>query len=202
MVIVGLTGGIGSGKTAVAQWLVEFGATLVDADEIARELLAPNGAMVPTIAAAFGEAILDEPGVINRQRLADLVFADPTARNQLDSLMHPAIGRICREQIAAAPDDAVVVVEIPLLVETNQQTNYQFIIVVAAPRELRLTRLERRGVKRSDALARMEAQATDAERAAVATWIIRNDGNLVDLKTATSQVWSELQQEAQKQEHS
>lgn len=192
MLLVGLTGGIGSGKSTVAAILSDLGAHILDADAIARALLAPGGNMVDPVVAAFGDEIQSAPGVIDRTRLAEIVFADENQRTRLNDLMHPAVGVETMAQLESAHPDSIVVVDVPLLVETHQETRYEHIIVVDAPIEVRLTRLIERGMTREDALARIGVQASDEERRAVATWVIQNDRHLDHPSKRATIVWKEL----------
>lgn len=192
MLLVGLTGGIGSGKSTVAALLGECGAHILDADAIARQLLAPGGSMVEPIVEEFGPQIESSPGVIDRMKLAEIVFNDETQRARLNELMHPAVGRETLAQLETAHPDAIVIVDVPLLVETHQEARYEHIIVVETPLDIRLNRLIARGMTRDDALARIAVQASDAERRAVATWLILNDGHLDHLRTRTTDLWNEL----------
>lgn len=189
---MGLTGGIGSGKSTVATMFQDLGAEILDADAIARELLAPGGSMVDEVVAAFGDGIQSSPGVIDRARLAAIVFANDDERTRLNGLMHPAVGRETLEQLERVRPDAIVIVDVPLLVETHQETRYEHIVVVEAPLEVRLTRLVERGMTANDAVVRIRAQASDEQRRAVATWLIQNDGNLEELRNQVAKVWNAL----------
>lgn len=189
---MGLTGGIGSGKSTVATMFQDLGAEILDADAIARELLAPGGSMVDEVVAAFGDGIQSSPGVIDRARLAAIVFANDDERTRLNGLMHPAVGRETLEQLERVRPDAIVIVDVPLLVETHQETRYEHIVVVEAPLEVRLTRLVERGMTANDALVRIRTQASDEQRRAVATWLIHNDGNLEELRNQVAKVWNAL----------
>ncbi|MGB2757259.1 MAG: dephospho-CoA kinase [Acidimicrobiia bacterium] len=192
MLLVGLTGGIGSGKSTVAAILSDLGAHILDADAIARALLAPGGAMVEPVVAAFGDEIQAAPGAIDRSKLSEIIFADDEQRTRLNELMHPAVGKETMAQLESADPESIVIVDVPLLVETNQETRYEHIIVVEAPIEVRLTRLVERGMTREDAIARIAVQASDEERRAVATWLIKNDGHLDHLRKHITVVWNEL----------
>lgn len=198
MIRIGLTGGIGSGKSTVAQMLVGLGAVLVDADAIARELMEPGQEVLAKTVEAFGPSIVDAEGRLDRAALAGLVFADDSARERLNGIVHPAVRARSAELVAQAvqsPDFSGVVVEdIPLLVETGQAGRFDGVLVVEAEREVRLGRLvEVRGMAREDAEARMAAQASDGERRAVATWVVDNSGSLLETKVQVERIWAEVQ---------
>lgn len=148
--------------------------------------------MVDEVVAAFGDGIQSSPGVIDRARLAAIVFANDDERTRLNGLMHPAVGRETLEQLERVRPDAIVIVDVPLLVETHQETRYEHIVVVEAPLEVRLTRLVERGMTANDAVVRIRAQASDEQRRAVATWLIQNDGNLEELRNQVAKVWNAL----------
>lgn len=198
MIRIGLTGGIGSGKSTVAQMLVGLGAVLVDADAIARELMEPGQEVLAKTVEAFGPSIVDAEGRLDRAALAGLVFADDSARERLNGIVHPAVRVRSAELVAQAvqsPDFSGVVVEdIPLLVETGQAGRFDGVLVVEAEREVRLGRLvEVRGMTREDAEARMAAQASDGERRAVATWVVDNSGSLEATRGQVVEIWERIQ---------
>jgi dephospho-CoA kinase len=190
---VGLTGGIGSGKSVVARLLAGHGAVVVDADALAREAVAPGSAGLKRVMAEFGPDVLDADGSLDRSKLATVVFTDPDRLATLNAIIHPFVRRRSAEIVAAAPVDAVVVEDVPLLVENNLQGRYDVVVVVDASPETRVGRLTRvRGMSEPDALARMSAQATREQRAAVADVIIDNDGDLGALQTQTDALWDRL----------
>lgn len=190
--MVGLTGGIGAGKSAVARRLAELGAVVVDADQLAREVVAPGTDGLAEIVQAFGPSVLAEDGCLDRPALGRLVFADPAARRRLEAIVHPKVRRRTAELVAAAPPDAVVVNDIPLLVESGLAAGFDVVIVVEADPDVRVERLVRyRGMAGDEARARIAAQASDAERRAVADVVIRNDGSLDDLVERVDDVWRE-----------
>ena len=194
MLLAGLTGGIGAGKSTVADMLVERGAVLVDGDKVAREVVEPGQPALERIAERFGPGVLDAEGRLDRPALAAVAFATEHARKDLEAITHPAIqAEFARRVLAAAPD-AIVVLDVPLLVESGKanERGYHCVIVVEAPREVSLARLEERGVERADAEARMAAQATDEERRAIATWVLHNDGDLAKLERQVETVWADL----------
>jgi dephospho-CoA kinase len=194
--MVGLTGGIGSGKSTVAAMLVARGAVVVDADKIARDVVEPGMPALAALVEEFGPEILRPDGSLDRAALAERAFADEESKKRLEAITHPAIGEEFLRQVATAPPDGIVVHDVPLLVESKRGIEYGGVIVVVAPREVRLQRLEDRGVPRDDAERRMALQATDEERAAVATWLIDNSGDLADLERQIDAIWPELEARA------
>ncbi|MGY1709659.1 dephospho-CoA kinase [Geodermatophilus sp. SYSU D00758] len=191
MLRIGLTGGIGSGKSTVAGLLAARGAQVVDADVLAREVVAPGTPGLAAVAAEFGDGVLTADGNLDRPALAALVFADPAARQRLDGLVHPLVRARAAELVAAAPPDAVVVQDVPLLVETGQAASYDLVLVVEADLATRLARLAERGVPEADARARIAAQATDEQRRAVADVVLDNSGSLEDLAAQVDRFWAE-----------
>ncbi len=194
MIRLGLTGGIGSGKSTVAQMFADLGATVIDADAIARELLSPGSQLLKKVAAEFGDRVLDDQGQLRRAVLADIIFTDFAARQKLNRLMHPAIRQRAADLAQQAGGEAaplgVVVEDIPLLVETDQLERFDHIVVVFANLKVRLQRLkEQRGMSPAAALARIDAQASDEQRAAAATWIIDNSGSLVSAQVQVDDIW-------------
>ena len=202
MLLVGLTGGIGSGKSTVAEMLAARGAWIVDADAVAREVVEPGTEALGKLVQRFGPSILDADGRLDRAALARLAFADEQSRKDLEAITHPAINAEFARRMGAAPPDSIVVCDVPLLVESPQARGrgYPVVIVVEAPREVRLERLEQRGVPRPDAEARMAAQATDEERRAIATHVIDNSGSHEDLQRQVDRVWDDLERVKKQQE--
>lgn len=196
MIMVGLTGGIGSGKSTVAALLAARGAVVIDADAIAREVVEPGRPALAALVERFGPEILAPDGRLDRPRLAATAFASPEAKRDLEAITHPAIGAVFAERVAAAPPGAVVVHDVPLLVESTRGTGYAGVIVVEAPMATRLARLASRGVERADAERRIAAQASDAERRAVATWVLDNAGDLASLESQVERLWPELEARA------
>jgi dephospho-CoA kinase len=190
MLLIGLTGGIGSGKSAVATRLAELGAIVIDADAIAREVVEPGTDGLVEVVAEFGPDVLTATGELDRAALGRLVFADPQRRQALERIIHPRVRARSAEIVSTAPDDAVVVNDIPLLVETGQAKNFPLVIVVLAAEDVRVARLVRdRGMTEDDARARIAAQATDEQRREVADIVIVNDGTLDDLRVAVDAAW-------------
>ncbi|MDT0276955.1 dephospho-CoA kinase [Blastococcus goldschmidtiae] len=191
MLRIGLTGGIGSGKSTVAGLLAERGAVVVDADRIAREVVEPGTPGLAAIVDAFGESVLAADGSLDRPALASVVFTDPAARARLDAIVHPLVRERSVQLIAAASPDAVLVNDVPLLVETGQAGTYDLVLVVQADLETRLARLVERGTSREDAHARIAAQATDEERRAAADVVLDNSGTLEQLAEQVDRFWQE-----------
>jgi dephospho-CoA kinase len=188
---IGLTGGIGSGKSTVAALLADRGAVVVDADRIAREVVEPGTPGLAAVVDAFGPGVLTADGSLDRPALAAVVFADPAARARLDDVVHPRVRARAAELVAAAPADAVVVHDIPLLVETGQAGSYDLVLVVEADLETRVRRLVDRGLTEQDARARIASQATDAQRRAVADVVLVNDGAREELAAQVDRFWTE-----------
>jgi dephospho-CoA kinase len=188
---IGLTGGIGSGKSTVATLLAERGARVVDADRIAREVVAPGTPGLAAVVAEFGEGVVAADGSLDRPALAAVVFADPAARSRLDAVVHPLVRARAAEAMAAAPADAVVVQDVPLLVETGQAGSYDLVLVVQTDEEVRVRRLVERGLSAADARARMASQATDEQRASVADVVLHNDGDRDALAAQVDRFWAE-----------
>jgi dephospho-CoA kinase len=176
--MVGLTGGIGSGKSTVADLLRARGAIVIDADLIARQVVEPGTETLQKLVERFGADILQADGRhLDRAALAGKAFVDDESRKDLEAITHPAIGAEFLRQVGEAQPGTVVVHDVPLLVESKRGFDYGAVIVVEAPREVRIERLEQRGIPRADAEARMAAQASDDERRAIATWVIDNEGD-------------------------
>jgi dephospho-CoA kinase len=194
MLRVGLTGGIGSGKSTVSQLLRARGAVIVDADEVARAVVEPGQPAFEQLVERFGLDIVGPDGRLDRARLAEIAFATEDGTTDLNAITHPAVGKEFLRRMTDAPDDAIVVCDVPLLVEseTARSRGYEVVIVVEAPRQVRLDRLERRGVPPSDAEARMAKQASDDERRAIATYVIDNSGDERDLERQVDEIWSDL----------
>jgi dephospho-CoA kinase len=192
--LVGLTGGIGSGKSTVAERLVEHGVELIDADQIAREVVEPGKPAWKKIVEHFGEDVLDEEGFIDRARLGAIVFGDESKRALLNELTHPPIVNSIATQLEVLQAfDGVVVIDVPLLVESGNERGYEAVIVVAAKPETQLQRLvELRGMARGEAEARIAAQSPLEEKLAIATHVIWNEGTLDELRAAVDDVAEDL----------
>jgi dephospho-CoA kinase len=199
MLRVGLTGGIGSGKSEVSRRLAERGAVVVDADLLAREVVAPATAGLAEVVAAFGEDVLGPDGTLDRPALGALVFADGDARRRLEAIIHPRVRALAARIESAAPADGVVVHDNPLLVEMGQVEDFDRVVVVDAPDDVRMDRLVRmRGMTAEDARARIAAQASREERLSVADHVVSNDGGLSALDAAVDELWERLMAVAQR----
>jgi dephospho-CoA kinase len=190
--MIGLTGGIGSGKSTVAALLVAKGAVVVDADLIARQVVEPGSPVLDRLAERFGADIIGPDGRLDRARLAERAFVDEESRQGLEANTHPAIGEEFLRQVAAAPEGGVVVHDVPLLVEAKHPAQYGGVIVVEAPRALRVSRLAGRGIPAADAERRMAQQATDEQRRAIATWVLDNSGDLDALAAQVDEIWPDV----------
>jgi dephospho-CoA kinase len=199
MLRVGLTGGIGAGKGEVARRLASYGALVIDADQLAREVVAPGTPGLAAIAEAFGTGVLRPDGSLDRQVLGGIVFSDTTLRGRLNAIVHPLVGARMREIEEGAGEPDIIVHEIPLLVEGGLAGTFDVVVVVDAVPEVQVERLIRtRGMTRSQALARMSAQATREERLAAATLVVDNSGSLEDLGGQVATLWAELSRRAEK----
>ncbi|MFJ2604467.1 MULTISPECIES: dephospho-CoA kinase [unclassified Streptomyces] len=193
MLKVGLTGGIGAGKSEVSRLLVEHGAVLIDADRIAREVVAPGTDGLAAVVDAFGADVIGADGALDRPRLGAIVFADPERLAVLNAIVHPLVGARSRQLEAAAAEDAVVVHDVPLLTENGLAPLYDLVIVVDASPETQLDRLIRlRGMTEQDARARMAAQASREQRRAIADVVVDNDVPLARLQERVREVWEDL----------
>ncbi|QTD97866.1 dephospho-CoA kinase [Streptomyces cyanogenus] len=197
MLTVGLTGGIGAGKSEVSRLLVQHGAVLIDADRIAREVVAPGTPGLAAVVDAFGADVLAADGSLDRPRLGSIVFADPEKLAVLNAIVHPLVGARSRELERAAAEDAVVVHDVPLLTENGLASLYDLVVVVDASPETQLERLVRlRGMTEEDARARMAAQATREQRREIADIVIDNDVPLDALEKRVAEVWDDLARRA------
>jgi dephospho-CoA kinase len=198
---VGLTGGIGSGKSEVSRRLAAHGAVIIDADVAAREVVAPGTPGLAQIAEAFGPGVLGPDGALDRERLGAIVFRDPALRAKLNAIVHPLVGEWMRaaERAAAdqARDDLIVVHDVPLLAENSRASDFDLVIVVDVPPELQVERLvSQRGMTPDQARARMAAQASRPQRLALADLVIDNSGSLDDLDRRVTEIWTDLERRA------
>jgi dephospho-CoA kinase len=197
---VGLTGGIGSGKSEVARRLAEHGAVLIDADVAARKVVEPGSPGLAQVAEAFGDEVLRPDGSLNRERLGEIVFGDPGLRAKLNAIVHPLVRAWMQEAERAAVranGDAVVVHDVPLLAESRGTAGFDAVIVVDVPPDLQIERLvSQRGMPEEQARARMAAQAGREQRLAVADIVIGNSGSLDDLDRRVAEVWADLERRA------
>ncbi len=200
MRVIGLTGGMGAGKSTVANMLHELGAHVIDADAVSREVVEPGMPALAAIVEAFGSGVLHEDGSMDRSAVAAIVFQHPPSLRALEAITHPAIRDAIAARLRQHAKDEVeeegerfVVLDHPLLFETGLATGLEAVIVVTAPVELRIERLAtHRGVDPDDARARIARQASDAQRASGATHTIVNDGDESELRTRVEEVWEDL----------
>lgn len=193
MVRIGLTGGIGSGKSTVAALLAEHGAVVIDADQIARDLVEPGEPALAALVTEFGPRILRVDGSLSRGELARLAFSDPVATERLNAIMHPLIGAESARRMAAGPSDGVVVYDMPLLVETGQRDLVDLVVVVDVPEEIQVDRAVRqRGLDEEDVRRRMEVQAVREDRLAAADVVIDNSGDLAATRAQVEALWAQI----------
>lgn len=186
---VGLTGGVASGKSTVSAILAELGAVVIDADLLAREVVAPGSAGLAEVVAAFGPNVLTETGELDRPALGAIVFADESRRRELEAIIHPRVRARAAELESAAPPDSLVVHDIPLLVETGRAGEFDAVIVVDVPEQTQIDRMVTlRGMTEQDARARIAAQASREQRVAAATYVIDNSGSLEDLRARVAEI--------------
>jgi len=191
MIIVGLTGGIGAGKSLVAQYFAELGARVVDADQLARVAIERGSTGFDQVILRFGESILRD-GDIDRQALAAIVFKDQQAKKDLEEIIHPRVRDLFLEVVADLAIDEVLIYEIPLLVESNAVDKFNIVITVEADLEVRRERLQKRGMLLAEIERRIAAQASPAERIAIANHVITNDGDEDTLLRAVENLWEDL----------
>ncbi len=193
MLKVGLTGGIGAGKSAVAHRLAGYGALLIDADQISRAVVEPGTEGLAQVIGAFGTAVLAADGTLDRARLGDIVFADAELRAKLGGIIHPLVGARIRELEQAADPGAIVVEDVPLIAENDLAGFYDLVVVVDVPPRLQQERLIRdRGLTAEQVQARMAAQATREQRLAIADIVVDNSGSLAELDREVGELWGEL----------
>jgi dephospho-CoA kinase len=188
---VGLSGGVGSGKSTVATMLADHGAVVIDADTIAREVVEPGTPGFDAVVSRFGAEVVAQ-GRLDRAALARIVFSDEQARADLNAIVHPLVGQRSDELAAAAPPGAVVVYDVPLLVESGLAGRYDLVVIVLASERVRLARLAARGMDEADARSRIAAQAGDEQRVAAADVVIQNDGTVDELVDQVTALWSRL----------
>ncbi|MEW9548551.1 dephospho-CoA kinase [Nonomuraea sp. NPDC050783] len=193
MLKIGLTGGIGSGKSEVSRRLSALGAVVIDADKIAREVVEPGTVGLARVVGVFGDEVLRPDGTLDREKLGSIVFADSEKLAALNGIVHPLVGERVAQLQSEAPGDAIVVYDVPLLAENKLAPMYDVVIVVDAADEVRVRRLaEHRGMAEADAKARIAAQAGREERLAVADVVIPNEGTLEELDARVREVWQHL----------
>jgi dephospho-CoA kinase len=199
MLKVALTGGIGSGKSLVGEYLEELGAIVIDSDELARTAIERGSPGYEDVLAAFGDEILTE-GEIDRKKLAARVFSDEPARKQLEAIIHPRVRETAEKLTRNLGADAIVVNQIPLLFETDGAKRFDYVITVECAEGIRVERLKERGMKEYEISKRMQAQASDEQRASIADFVLKNEGSIDQLQRAVQDLWrNQLQLRAAKQ---
>ncbi len=188
MLAIALTGGIGSGKSLAAEFFQELGAIVIDSDQLSRDVIERGTEGFDEVVARFGDAILSG-GDIDRAKLAELVFRDQDARRALESIIHPRVREAALRMTSRAPQDGVVINQIPLLFETKGKSRFDLVITIASSLSNRRSRLEQRGLKGYEIERRFAAQATEEERASIADIVIENDGSIEELERKVSEVW-------------
>ena len=191
MRVIGLTGGIGCGKSLAAQYFAELGALVIDADQLARAAIERGSDGFDEVVAIFGDSILKD-GNIDRRALGELIFKDPKAKEQLENIVHPFVRREFEEAVASLKGDQVLVYEIPLLVETKAHERFDVVITVESEMENRIARLRGRGMHMSEIEGRITAQATREQRIEVADFLIENDGSEDELLRQVENIWDSL----------
>ncbi|MGI9198985.1 MAG: dephospho-CoA kinase [Candidatus Nanopelagicaceae bacterium] len=191
MKVIALTGGIGAGKSLVANYFFTLGAQVIDADQLARAAIERGSAGFDEVVVAFGDGILKD-GDIDRRKLGEIVFSDPAKRKILENIIHPKVQAALAEARKSLVDDEILIYEIPLLVETNAAAKFDLVITVEAPLEERIERLKERGLYPTEIDKRIANQATPDERRAVADIVIENDGSQEDLLRKVEAIWEKL----------
>jgi dephospho-CoA kinase len=191
-VYLGLSGGIGSGKSTVAKILTDLGAVVIDADVIAREVLEPGQIGYENTILSFGESVLSESGSIDRKKLAELVFQNPVQLAKLEAIIHPAVIDRVAQIRESLPETSTVVYDTPLMFEKQLQGQFDKVLIVSADIELRRSRLLERGLELNDINARMANQATDEQRESIADFVIQNNGSLAQLQEQVAKVWQQI----------
>ena len=189
---VGLTGGLGSGKSTVAAMLAEHGAVVIDADVIAVDVVRAGTPGFDAVVARFGDEVVGADGELDRARLAEIVFADDVARSALNEIVHPLVAERSAQRMAGVPDDAVVVYDVPLLAENDLAGGFDVVVVVEADLPTRLGRLAARGLPEGQATARIAVQESDEQRRAIADEVLRNDGSREALAAQVDALWRRL----------
>ena len=189
---LGLTGGIGSGKSTAARMFADLGAIVIDADAIAKEVLEPGQVGYESVVNNFGEEILDSSGNIDRVILAGKVFGDTTKLKELEEIVHPAVANKVAQIRESLPAGSIIIYDTPLLIEKSLQQHFDQVIVVLAPEALRTQRLLARGLAQNDISARMSNQATDEQRREIANYVIDNSSALVELREEVQKVWTQI----------
>jgi len=188
---VALTGGIGSGKSAAGDFFEDLGAVVVDADQLARDAIERGTDGFDELVATFGDDILSN-GILDRAKLGAIVFADADARIKLEGIIHPRVQDLFNEIVESSPLDAVIIYQIPILVETNSQDRFDYVITVETTLDNRISRLKKRGLKGYEIEARLQAQATDEERAKIADTVFNNDGDADQLLRQVENIYEDV----------
>lgn len=191
MTIIGLTGGIGTGKSLVANYFSSFGAQVIDADQLARRAIERGSDGFDEVVAAFGDSILRD-GDIDRRELGQIIFSDPKKREILEAIIHPRVQQGLAMARKSLAEGEILVYEIPLLVETNARDKFDLVITVEAPLELRIERLKKRGLTQSEIESRIKSQVSADARKAIANFVIENDGSEEELLRKVEVIWEEL----------
>ena len=191
MLVVALTGGIGSGKSTAGQIFADLGAIVIDSDQLAREVIKPGSRGFDLIVKEFGASII-ENNEINRAALGAIVFADPILRAKLEAITHPLIRQSFEELVKRSPANAIIINQIPLLVESNHDYRFDKVIAISVSDQVRNERLLARGLSQNDIDRRISAQAKDAEREEISDFIIENSGDIEELERCVTKIWHDL----------
>jgi len=189
---VGLTGGIGAGKSTVADMFSKLGAVVIRSDELARQVIEPNTPGFQKVLSRFGNQILQENGSIDRQKLAQIVFNDQNSLKDLEEIIHPLVRNKTNELIESQTQETIVVNEVPLLLEKKMEKMFDFLVVVISSDKNRINRLQKRGISEPEAKKRMSLQVSDEARKSLADFLITNDGNIDQLEADVAKVWQAL----------
>ena len=189
---VGLTGGIGAGKSTVADMFSKLGAVVIRSDELARQVIEPNTPGFQKVLSRFGNQILQENGSIDRQKLAQIVFNDQNSLKDLEEIIHPLVRNKTNELISSQTQETIVVNEVPLLLEKKMEKMFDFLVVVISSEKNRINRLQKRGISEPEAKKRMSLQVSDEARKSSADFLITNDGNIEQLEADVAKVWQAL----------
>ena len=189
---VGLTGGIGAGKSTVADMFSKLGAVVIRSDELARQVIEPNTPGFQKVLSRFGNQILQENGSIDRQKLAQIVFNDQNSLKDLEEIIHPLVRNKTNELIDSQTPETIVVNEVPLLLEKKMEKMFDFLVVVISSEKNRINRLQKRGISEPEAKKRMSLQVSDEARKSSADFLITNDGNIDQLEADVAKVWQAL----------
>ena len=200
MLRVGLTGGIGAGKSEVSRRLASYGAVIIDADAIARDVVGPGTPGLAEVVAAFGMEVVRDDGALDRERLGEIVFAESAKLAQLNAIVHPLVGSRMTELETSAEPDAIVVHDVPLIAENGLAPVYDVVVVVDTSPAMQLERLVKlRGMSKEQAEARMAAQASREQRLAIADFVVDNSGSLAELDRQVGDLWAELRRRLRRQ---